>query len=117
MRSRFLPILFCHNKGVFLMLSLKNWFSRLIVDLPCPAAHTDAFQLNNEAIVIEAIAPEKPGWIWFQSTSWLARCASGAMLQPGQRVYVVNRDNTTLYVELTSAAVNLDAISVFWVGL
>lgn len=101
------------------MLSLKNWFSQLTAtdaDQSRRASRTDACHLDNEAIVIEAIAPGRSGWVRFQSTPWLAWCASGAMLQVGQLVYVVNRRNTTLYVEPTSGVVDWEAISVFWIG-
>lgn len=101
------------------MLPLKNWFNRLTDPSRLasrPDSHLDGLQLDNEAIVIEAIAPGKTGWVHFQSTSWLAWCASGAQLPVGQHVYVVNRHNTMLYVEPTSKAVDLDAISVFWIG-
>ncbi|MBD2461849.1 NfeD family protein [Oscillatoria sp. FACHB-1407] len=101
------------------MLPFKNWFSRLsnrdtshaspsTVNTPC---------IENEAIVVETIEPGKTGWVRFQSILWSAYCPSGSVLHSGEQVYVVSRDNTTLCVEPTCAAIDLDVVSMFWLGL
>jgi len=93
------------------MLKLKTGlrrFARLCID---------ATQIDNQATVVEAIEPGRTGRVQFQATSWLARCPSGAALQPGQTVYVIDRRNTTLFVELTSVPIDLNTMSVFWAWL
>ncbi|NJO42658.1 MAG: hypothetical protein HC865_19080 [Cyanobacteria bacterium RU_5_0] len=56
--------------------------------------------LANEAIVTQAIEPQKAGRIKFRGSWWPARCSQKITLSPGDIVYVVGRQNITLYVEL-----------------
>ena len=55
---------------------------------------------HKEAIVTEAIEPQKAGRVKFQGSWWPARCIQEICLNPGDVVYVVDRKNITLYVEL-----------------
>jgi membrane protein implicated in regulation of membrane protease activity len=52
----------------------------------------------NEALVTQRIAPGKTGRVKYRATWWPARCLQGITLEPGTLVYVVDRENITLYV-------------------
>lgn len=61
--------------------------------------------LYKEAVVTEPIEPQKAGRVKFQGSWWPARSAQEVFLLPGDVVYVVDRKNITLYVELASVGV------------
>ncbi|WP_083636586.1 NfeD family protein [Leptolyngbya sp. 'hensonii'] len=52
-----------------------------------------------EAIVTQQILPRRVGQVAYQGSWWLARCRQEVTFYPGDIVYVVDRWNTTLYVE------------------
>lgn len=52
-----------------------------------------------EATVVKAIEPFRTGQIRFQGSWWSARCQRDIVLQPGELVNVVGRQNITLLVE------------------
>ena len=54
---------------------------------------------KHEAKVVKAIEPLKTGQIRFQGSWWSARCQQDIILQPGELVNVVGRQNITLLVE------------------
>lgn len=63
-----------------------------------------------EATVVKAIEPFRTGQIRFQGSWWSARCQRDIVLQPGERVNVVGRQNITLLVEpITSSQTKLPA--------
>lgn len=92
------------------MLKLKTGLSRFVKTC------VNSSQLNNQAVVVEAIEPGRTGRVRFQATSWSARCISGASLQPGQIVYVISRYNIMLSVEATPAPIDCNTMSVFCLG-
>lgn len=65
---------------------------------PAPVASLPAFP-RQEATVAKTIAPYRTGQIRFQGSWWSARCQSDIVLQPGEQVNVVGRQNITLLVE------------------
>ncbi|MBW4693336.1 MAG: NfeD family protein [Lyngbya sp. HA4199-MV5] len=52
-----------------------------------------------EAIVTQTIAPGRRGQVKCQGSWWTARSVQGLTLLPGKVVYVISRQNITLYVE------------------
>jgi membrane protein implicated in regulation of membrane protease activity len=54
---------------------------------------------ESEAIVQEVIYQGRLWRVEFEATSWNARSEQEITLFPGDRVYVVNRQNITLIVE------------------
>jgi membrane protein implicated in regulation of membrane protease activity len=55
--------------------------------------------LESEAIVQQVVHQGRLWRVDFAGTSWNARCEQQIALLPGDRVYVVSRDNITLIVE------------------
>ncbi|MBW4692865.1 MAG: NfeD family protein [Lyngbya sp. HA4199-MV5] len=65
------------------------------------ADHTHQLQppaFDQEAIVMEVIQPKRQWRVSFSGSYWKARCTQEAALQPGDIVYVVDRQNITLIV-------------------
>lgn len=52
-----------------------------------------------EAIVTQTIAPGRRGQVKCQGSWWTAQSVQGLTLLPGKVVYVIGRQNITLYVE------------------
>ncbi|MBW4469735.1 MAG: NfeD family protein [Stenomitos rutilans HA7619-LM2] len=52
-----------------------------------------------EAIVTQTIAPGRRGQVKCQGSWWTAKSMQGLTLLPGKVVYVISRQNITLYVE------------------
>ncbi|PSB29792.1 NfeD family protein [Stenomitos frigidus] len=52
-----------------------------------------------EAIVTRTIAPGRRGQVQCQGSWWTAKSVQGLTLLPGKVVYVISRQNITLYVE------------------
>jgi membrane protein implicated in regulation of membrane protease activity len=52
-----------------------------------------------EAIVTQTIGPGKRGQVKCQGSWWTAKSVQGLTLLPGKVVYVISRQNITLYVE------------------
>lgn len=75
--------------------------------IPITAPQCVAFELNNEAIVTQTIAPDQKGQVKFQGSWWTARCHSKACLRPGDLVQVIHRQNLTLYVEPVALLMSL----------
>jgi len=69
-----------------------------------------AFEMDQEALVLETIEPGKTGRVKFQGSWWAARSTQPFSLSPGQTVQVIGRWNITLYVELTNVPTNLSLI-------
>ncbi len=51
-----------------------------------------------EAETITEILPEQPGRVLYEGGSWRAVCGDNSAIAPGQKVYVVDRQGTTLVV-------------------
>ncbi len=51
-----------------------------------------------EAETITEILPEQPGRVLYEGGSWRAVCGDTSAIAPGQKVYVVGRQGTTLIV-------------------
>jgi membrane protein implicated in regulation of membrane protease activity len=54
---------------------------------------------GNEAIVTQTIAPGRKGQVKYQGSWWTARCHDNVTLMVGTMVYVMSRQNLTLYIE------------------
>ncbi|MCT7969199.1 NfeD family protein [Laspinema sp. D1] len=65
-------------------------------------AGTNLEEIENRAIVDEAIVPHLGGRVRFQSSWWPALCQQNITLLPGEIVYVVGRHNLILLVEPAS---------------
>ena len=91
------------------MLEIFNLFKRLFMDTP----HT-SLQLgfDQEAIVMEVIQPGRQWRVSFSGSYWNARCSQEAPLQPGDVVYVVDRQNITLIIEPKLANIAHPALNV-----
>ena len=78
------------------MLKIMRLLKWLFTDAPHRSLQQE---LDQEAIVIEVIRPGKQWRIHYSGSYWNARCYQTALLQPGDVVYVVGRQNITLIVE------------------
>ncbi|MCT7991026.1 NfeD family protein [Laspinema olomoucense] len=67
-----------------------------------PTERTNLEEIENRAIVDEAIVPHLGGRVKFQSSWWPALCQQNITLLPGEIVYVVGRHNLILLVEPAS---------------
>lgn len=56
-------------------------------------------KLERQATVTDTIEPGKKGQIAYQGSWWTARSQQSQTFQEGQIVYVIARNNLTLYVE------------------
>jgi membrane protein implicated in regulation of membrane protease activity len=59
-------------------------------------------KMGKQAIVTDMIAPGEKGQVAYQGSWWTARSQQLRTFNPGQIVYVVARDNLTLYIESTA---------------
>lgn len=59
---------------------------------------------EREAIVEEVIQQGRKWRVYYDNTSWNARCSQSIVLQPGDTVYVVGMQNITLIIEPTYSA-------------
>jgi membrane protein implicated in regulation of membrane protease activity len=64
-------------------LSPTYWYQALISTFP-----KDPNALEGEASVESTIQPGQAGRIWFQGSSWFARCMEPLTFFPGEIVYV-----------------------------
>ena len=78
------------------MLKRLRLFKWLFTDVPPSSLQQE---LDQEAIVMEVIRPGKQWRVSFGGSYWNARCPQEASLQPGDIVYVVDRQNITLIIE------------------
>jgi hypothetical protein len=58
-----------------------------------------SYRNDLEAVVTMTIRPGKTGQVQFQGSWWNARCNLDITLAPGQIVYIIDRQDNTLYVE------------------
>lgn len=71
-------------------------------------------QLDNHAIVTQAIAPGKAGQVKFQGSWWTAYCSQPVTLQPGQQVYVTQLQGTSLTVTTYPTPIDARSSQHFW---
>jgi membrane-bound ClpP family serine protease len=59
---------------------------------------------EREGVVVDAIAPDKPGQIQAFGSYWTARTEANIILLPGDRVTVTERQGLVLIVELSNSS-------------
>jgi membrane protein implicated in regulation of membrane protease activity len=88
-------LIFLASSGLSLAF-LRRYFSKVFRGRFAGEDEPDEY-LGSTVTVVERIAPEKPGRIRYQGTTWSARSYTEE-LEEGQKVQIIDRDNLTFVV-------------------
>jgi membrane protein implicated in regulation of membrane protease activity len=70
-----------------------------------PTGAFDPVNYGKESVISEVIKQGKNWWIYYQGSYWKAHCAQQVVLNPGDEVYVIDRQNTLLLITPTMSSV------------